>query len=88
YVKNGQAKQERRVFILAHCLKGCMHEFYTREVSDDPYQLQLKRFFTELFNHCFPIDFRMKQWEKLNQCYKNEKTIRVYIYELSELWNI
>jgi hypothetical protein len=76
------------MFILAHYLKGHACEFYTREVSGDPYCWQLRRFFMELFNHCFPIDFRMKQREKLNCCYKNEKSVREYIYELSELWNM
>ncbi|KAG1796007.1 uncharacterized protein HD556DRAFT_1307223 [Suillus plorans] len=88
YVKDGQVERERRVFILAHYLKGRAREFYTREVSGDPYRWRLRRFFTELFNHCFPIDFRMKQREKLNRCYQNGKTVREYIYELSELWNM
>jgi hypothetical protein len=88
YVKDGQVERERRVFILAHYLKGRVHEFYTREVSGDPYRWRLRRFFTELFNHCFPIDFWMKQRDKLNRCYQNSKTVREYIYELSELWNM
>ncbi|KAG2098402.1 uncharacterized protein F5147DRAFT_815844 [Suillus discolor] len=88
YVKDGQVERKRRVFILAHYLKGRVREFYTREVSGDPYRWRLRRFFTELFNHCFPIDFRMKQREKLNRSYQNEKTVREYIYELSELWNM
>jgi hypothetical protein len=88
YVKDGQVERKRRVFILAHYLKGRAREFYTREVSGDPYRWRLRRFFTELFNHCFPIDFRMRQREKLNRCYQNEKSVREYIYELSELWNM
>jgi hypothetical protein len=60
---------------------------YVRKVSGDPYRWRLKEFFTELFNYCFPINFRMKQREKLNRCYQNDKTVREYIYELSELWN-
>ncbi|KIK43567.1 hypothetical protein CY34DRAFT_23515 [Suillus luteus UH-Slu-Lm8-n1] len=88
YVKDGQVERKRRVFILAHYLKGRAREFYTREVSGDPYRWRLRKFFTELFNHCFPIDFRMRQREKLNRCYQNEKSVREYIYELSELWNM
>jgi len=30
----------------------------------------------------------MKQREKLNRCYQNDKSVREYIYELSELWNM
>jgi len=88
YVKDGQVEPRKRVFILAHYLKGRAREFYTREVSGDPYRWRLKGFFTELFNYCFPINFRMKQREKLNRCYQNDKSVREYIYELSELWNM
>jgi hypothetical protein len=30
----------------------------------------------------------MRQREKLNRCYQNDKSVREYIYELSELWNM
>ena len=88
YVKDGKVERHKRVFILVHYLKGRAREFYTREVSGDPYRWRLKDFFTELFNYCFPINFRMKQREKLNRCYQNDKTVHEYIYELSELWNM
>ena len=81
-------ERRKRVFILVHYLKGRAREFYTREVSGDPYCWRLKDFFTELFNYCFPINFRMKQQEKLNCCYQNDKSVCEYIYELSELWNM
>ncbi|KIO05447.1 hypothetical protein M404DRAFT_68327, partial [Pisolithus tinctorius Marx 270] len=64
------------------------HEFYVREVSGDPYKWRLSDFFTELFNYCFPIDFRMRQREKLQSCYQNSKTVKNYLYELNEIWNM
>ncbi|KIN99473.1 hypothetical protein M404DRAFT_73492, partial [Pisolithus tinctorius Marx 270] len=64
------------------------HEFYVREVSGDPYKWRLSNFFTELFNYCFPIDFRMHQREKLQSCYQNSKTVKNYLYELNEIWNM
>ncbi|KAG2738296.1 hypothetical protein P692DRAFT_201666445, partial [Suillus brevipes Sb2] len=88
YVKDGQVERKRRVFILAHYLKGRAREFYVREVSGDPYRWRLREFFMELFNYCFPVNFRMEQRAKLNKCYQNNKTVREYIYELSELWNM
>jgi hypothetical protein len=30
----------------------------------------------------------MEQQAKLSKCYQNNKTVREYIYELSELWNM
>ncbi|KIN94698.1 hypothetical protein M404DRAFT_70769, partial [Pisolithus tinctorius Marx 270] len=64
------------------------HEFYVQEVSGDPYRWRLSDFFTELFNYCFPIDFRMCQREKLQSCYQNSKTVKNYLYELNEIWNM
>jgi len=54
YVKDGKVERRKRVFILAHYLKGRAREFYTREVSGDPYHWRLKDFFTELFNIVSP----------------------------------
>ncbi|KIN95152.1 hypothetical protein M404DRAFT_166570, partial [Pisolithus tinctorius Marx 270] len=67
---------------------GKAHEFYVHEVSGDPYKWRLSDFFTELFNYCFPIDFRMHQREKLQSCYQNSKTVKNYLYELNEIWNM
>jgi len=61
YVRDGHVPAKKCVFILSHYLTGRAHEFYTREVAGDPYQWRLPKFFKELFNYCFPIDFRTKQ---------------------------
>ncbi|KIN94591.1 hypothetical protein M404DRAFT_72741, partial [Pisolithus tinctorius Marx 270] len=62
------------------------YEFYVCEVSGDPYKWRLSDFFTELFNYCFPIDFRMRQQGKLQLCYQNSKTVKNYLFELNEIW--
>lgn len=36
-----------------------------REVSGDPYKWRLSDFFTELFNYCFPINFRLYELNEL-----------------------
>ncbi|KIO10654.1 hypothetical protein M404DRAFT_20901 [Pisolithus tinctorius Marx 270] len=88
YVTDGRVEPKKCAFILSHYLTGKAHEFYVREVSGDPYKWRLSDFFTQLFNYCFPIDFRMRQREKLQSCYQNSKTVRNYLYELNELWNM
>ncbi|KIN95766.1 hypothetical protein M404DRAFT_33908 [Pisolithus tinctorius Marx 270] len=88
YVTDGRVEPKKCAFILSHYLTGKAHEFYVWEVSGDPYKWRLSDFFTQLFNYCFPIDFRMWQREKLQSCYQNSKTVRNYLYELNELWNM
>ncbi|KAG1788018.1 uncharacterized protein HD556DRAFT_1245814, partial [Suillus plorans] len=61
YVEDGNVPRGRRVFVLSYYLKGKAHDFYVRQVSDRPGDWKLKEFFTELFNYCFPLDFRTKQ---------------------------
>ncbi|KAG0694020.1 hypothetical protein DFH29DRAFT_961852 [Suillus ampliporus] len=57
YVEDGNVPRNRQVFVLSHYLKGKAHDFYVRQVSDQPGGWRLSEFFTELFNYCFPLDF-------------------------------
>jgi hypothetical protein len=88
YVKDGRVKHKKRAFMLSHYLKGKAHEFYICEVSGNPYHWRLHEFFTEMFNYCFPINFRMKQCKKLKRCFQNDKSVQDYVYELNKLWNM
>ena len=72
FVQSGGVCERDQVFILSHYLSGRVHEFYIHEVSDNLYQWHLCDFFLELFNSCFPIDFRTKQREKLKKTYQND----------------
>ncbi|KAG0693469.1 hypothetical protein DFH29DRAFT_964018, partial [Suillus ampliporus] len=86
YVEDGNVPRKRRVFVLSHYLKGKAHDFYVRQVSDRPSEWRLDEFFTELFNYCFPLDFRTKQRKKLYRCYQGDKRVRDYLSELNKLW--
>ena len=87
YVKDGNVPSKKRVFILSHYLTGRAHEFYIREVSGDPYCWRLPKFFSEMFNYCFSVDFRGKQQQKLHKCRQNDRSVRDYLYDLNEYWN-
>ena len=69
-------------------MTGKAHEFYIRKVSSDPYRWNLHDFFLELFNSCFPVDFRSKQRRKLAECSQRGRTVREYVSELYEFWNL
>ncbi|KIN92989.1 hypothetical protein M404DRAFT_36508 [Pisolithus tinctorius Marx 270] len=88
YIEDGRVAPKKCAFVLSHYLTGKAYEFYVREVSGDPYKWRLSDFFMELFNYCFPINFRLWQREKLQACYQNSKTVKNYVYELNELWNM
>ena len=50
--------------------------------TDDAYQSS-SLFFRELFNDWFPVDFRIKQCQKLLRCYQNDQKVPDYIYKLT-----
>ncbi|RDB15757.1 hypothetical protein Hypma_003696 [Hypsizygus marmoreus] len=88
YVKDGKVKSNRQVFILSYYLKGKAYDFYTRKVSASVSQWSLREFFGEMFNYCFPIDYRIKQREKLRRCFQNDKSVSEYVDELEELYTM
>ena len=88
YVEDGRVPSKKHAFILLHYLTGRAYEFYVCEVSGKPYRWRLPDFFRELFNYCFPVDFRIKQRAKLRCCYQNSSRVRDYVYELNELWTM
>ncbi|OAX32783.1 hypothetical protein K503DRAFT_804946 [Rhizopogon vinicolor AM-OR11-026] len=74
YIQDGNVPRSRQVFVLSHYLKDKAHDFYVRQVSDRPSGWRLSEFFTELFNYCFLLDFRTKQWNVP----KREKVIKFW----------
>ena len=58
YLRDGKVQRERQIRVLAHHLDGKAYNFYMQKVaSDDPNNWTLHKFFTELFNYCFPVDY-------------------------------
>ena len=57
--------------------------------SDDPHSWNLHKFFTEMFNYCFPIDYRQQMRMKLEDlCQGTQQTVSEYVHELQELFNM
>ena len=48
----------------------------------------LEEFYTELFNFCFPINYRMQMRKKLNHTFQKDKTVNQYAFELEEIYNM
>ena len=88
YMKSGQVKSHKQVFVLSHYLMGKAHEFYIREVAGDPEKWGIHNFFLKLFNNCFPVDFQTKRHHKLVDCLQRGRTVREYMAELHKLWNL
>ena len=60
YLRDGRVKGHRKVFLLSYYLNGKAYDFYTQKVSMNEEEWTLPQFYTELFNYCFPVDYRMQ----------------------------
>ncbi|GJF00986.1 polyprotein, partial [Phanerochaete sordida] len=56
------------------------------EVSENPSKWDLHRFFTGLFNHCFPVDFRLQQLSRLRDARQGNKAVKAFVHELKTLY--
>ena len=90
YLRDGKVPRERQIRILAHHLDGKAYSFYMQKIAtDDPNNWDLHKFFTELFNYCFPIDYRQRMRIKLDEFYqKNNQSVSDYVFELQELFSM
>ncbi|KAG6905345.1 hypothetical protein DXG01_003326 [Tephrocybe rancida] len=88
YLCDGKVKSNRHTFVLSYYLKDKAYDFYTQKVSVNSSQWTLEDFLRELFNYCFPINYRLKQREKLRRCFQNDKSVTEYVYELEELYTM
>ncbi|KAG6887594.1 hypothetical protein C0995_014128, partial [Termitomyces sp. Mi166 len=86
YVKYGLVQKERHVLVVSEFLTARAWTFYSREVLHAPEEWPLERFFRELFNECFPINYRNKQRNKLHNLWQGKMTVRDYVGELQELF--
>ena len=59
-LRDGKVKGRRQVFLLSYYLTGKAYDFYTQKVAIDEEHWSVPQFFEELFNYCFPVDYRMQ----------------------------
>lgn len=65
-----------------------MNSKYIREVSLDPFTWDLKTFFSEMFNYCFPLDFKATQRVRLRKTFQSDKPAKEYVHLLNEFHNM
>jgi len=75
YIDGYALPQWRQVSTLSYFLKDKAYEFYVNTVSRNPRSWTLRRFFIELFNYCFPIDFRSRMREKLDRFRQGDRPV-------------
>ena len=86
YLIDNKIKSKRRAFILSYFLEGRAYDFYIQKVSRNESKWTLEKFYAELYNFCFPINFTIQLHKKLQKLYQNDKSVSEYSHELEELF--
>ena len=76
------------MFLLSYYLTGKAYDFYTQKVAITEEYWTLPQFYQELFDYCFPVDYRMQLRKTLARCHQNDRTVAEYTHELQELFNM
>ncbi|KAJ3741569.1 hypothetical protein DFH05DRAFT_1559358 [Lentinula detonsa] len=87
YLRDANIHRSRWVFRASKYLSESAYECYLAVAADDPFIWNLKDFLIELYNHCFPITYRLEQRTKLKRFYQGSWTVRQYCMKLKELFN-
>jgi hypothetical protein len=88
YLRDGRVRGRRKVFILSYYLTGKAYDFYTQKVAINEEKWTVPQFYEELFNYCFPVDYRMQLRKTLARCHQNDKSVSEYTHELQDLFNM
>ena len=90
YLRDGNVSSERQFRLLAHFLKGKSYDFYMQKVApDDPENWDLHKFFTEMFNYCFPIDYRQQMRFKMEEMTQSpNQSVSEYVHDLQEIFSM
>ncbi|KAJ6561657.1 hypothetical protein B0H19DRAFT_1286866, partial [Mycena capillaripes] len=87
YVNMGRVPSKNQVFYLSYFLENKARDFYNQVVVRDEDSYTLEKFFLELFEFCFPIDFRGKQRKRLSRCVQSKKSVAAHVAEFSQIYN-
>jgi len=71
---------------ISNFLTGKAYTFWVNTVSNNPLEWTLEELFKELFNYCFPVDYRLQMREKLRNSYQGNRSVRDYVHELENLF--
>ena len=88
YLRDGKVRSRRKVSLLSHYLTGKAYDFYMQKVAIDEERWTEFQFYEELFNYCFPVDYRMQLRKTLARCHQNDKSVAEYTHELQDLFNM
>ncbi|KAJ2963525.1 hypothetical protein NUW54_g14282 [Trametes sanguinea] len=65
YLYGYRVRESMHASTISNFLTGHAYRFFVTTVSSNPRRWPVKDFFVELFNYCFPVDYRLQMRDKL-----------------------
>lgn len=87
FTRLGGLKVKQSLLIMGKYLGGRAYHWYDREIRGTRKSYTLAQFFTGLFDHVFPPDFRAQQRDLFDVCDQRKRTVRDYLQNLRDLAN-
>ncbi|KAI0328362.1 hypothetical protein GY45DRAFT_1355158 [Cubamyces sp. BRFM 1775] len=79
YIAGYQLARDMHASTVSNFLTGNAYRFFVTTVSNNPHKWRLRELFIELFNYCFPVDYRLQMHDRLRK-------LREYVHELESLF--
>ena len=88
FVREAGLAPEDHVARCANFLQGRAYKYYATMVSMDEGNWTLEEFLIGIYDHCFPLDFRLKQRKKLDEFRQGNMRVKAYAAELELLFRL
>ncbi|KAF5317139.1 hypothetical protein D9611_003825 [Ephemerocybe angulata] len=86
YIEDSGIPSKRQVYKISTFLKGHAYSFYARVVSPSVENWTVSQFFKALFDACFPVDYKERQRDILENIKQGKYELRSYLAKLDELF--
>ncbi|KAI0670043.1 hypothetical protein C8Q78DRAFT_1192430, partial [Trametes maxima] len=86
YIDGYQLPPARHAVTVSYFLTGRAYDCYTVTISASPREWTLRDILVEVFNYCFPVDFRQTMRLRLGSAKQGARSVREYVHELQELF--
>ncbi|KIY53766.1 hypothetical protein FISHEDRAFT_32699, partial [Fistulina hepatica ATCC 64428] len=87
YLQDGAVPPHRQVTVASRYLKGRAREYYIQSVLLSGETPLLDEWYQNLFDYCFPENYRDTCHANLRRCRQNGRDIQEYYFELTQWWN-
>ncbi|KAJ8089301.1 hypothetical protein PM082_014549 [Marasmius tenuissimus] len=87
YMIDGNIPEDRQVDIVTSFVEGNLSTYLERLIRDEPEKWSLQEVFIRIYNHVFPLNYRLEQRKKLKNARQNGRRVREYIDYVEELFD-